>query len=281
MSLAFFGLDWTMQFAYAACAAAGGTVLVLQTLLMMLGVGDGHPGMDLHHGGEAGGAHEGSDHPDQVFSLFSIRAIAAFLTFFGLTGWLGTSKDWDSTVTLVAAVLAGLAMMVLVAWMMKMQSKLQSQGNLEPKNAVGLSGRVYLRIPAANGGFGKVQVKLQGRTAEFSACTAGAELATGALVRLTRMQTPDTFVRAPWPGMTNATAIIHTAPAVGARFVQYTAEFEPQGELAAAAVQRFVYVLEGEVVANRQTLGPGGYAVAPSTDTRRGVVTALRKKLQR
>ena len=28
-------------------------------------------------------------------------------------------------------------------------------------------------------------------------------------------------------------------------------------------------------------LGPGGYAVAPSTDTRRGVVTALRKKLQR
>ncbi len=28
-------------------------------------------------------------------------------------------------------------------------------------------------------------------------------------------------------------------------------------------------------------LGPGGYAVAPSTDTRRGVVTALRKKLRR
>ena len=28
-------------------------------------------------------------------------------------------------------------------------------------------------------------------------------------------------------------------------------------------------------------LGPGGYAVAPSTDIRRGVVTALRKKLRR
>ena len=82
------------------------------------------------------------------------------------------------------------------------------------------------------------------------------------------LQTPDTFVRAPWPGMTNATAIIHTAPAVGARFVQYTAEFEPQGELAAAAVQRFVYVLEGEVVANRQTLGPGGYAYLPPTESR-------------
>jgi len=28
-------------------------------------------------------------------------------------------------------------------------------------------------------------------------------------------------------------------------------------------------------------LGPGGYAVAPSKDTRRGVVAALRKKLRR
>ena len=193
MSLALFGLDWTMQFAYIACAAAGGTVLVLQMLLMMFGVGDGHPDMDLHHEFDAGGAHEASDHPDHVFSLFSIRAIAAFLTFFGLTGWLGTSGGWNPTVTLFAAVGAGLAMMVLVALMMRAQSQLQSQGNLDPKNAVGSSGRVYLRIPAANGGFGKIQVKLQGRTAEFNACTTGPELATGALVRLTRLQTPDTF----------------------------------------------------------------------------------------
>jgi hypothetical protein len=182
-----------MQFAYMACAAAGGTVLVLQMLLMMIGVGDGHPDMDLHHGFDSGGAHDASDHPEHVFSLFSIRAIAAFFTFFGLTGWLGTSSGWNPIVTLFAAVGAGLAVMVLVALMMRAQSKLTSQGNLDPKNAVGLSARVYLRIPAANGGFGKVQVKLQGRTAEFSACTAGPELATGALVRLTRMQTPDTF----------------------------------------------------------------------------------------
>jgi len=28
-------------------------------------------------------------------------------------------------------------------------------------------------------------------------------------------------------------------------------------------------------------LGPGGYAIAPSTDTRRGVAVALRRKLRR
>ena len=31
----------------------------------------------------------------------------------------------------------------------------------------------------------------------------------------------------------------------------------------------------------RLDLGPGGYASAPSTETRRGVVTALRKKLRK
>jgi hypothetical protein len=34
-------------------------------------------------------------------------------------------------------------------------------------------------------------------------------------------------------------------------------------------------------VYRRLDLGPGGYANAPSTDTRRGVTTALRKKLRR
>jgi 8-oxo-dGTP pyrophosphatase MutT (NUDIX family) len=31
----------------------------------------------------------------------------------------------------------------------------------------------------------------------------------------------------------------------------------------------------------RLDLGPGGYAIAPSTETRRGVVAALRKKLRK
>ena len=47
------------------------------------------------------------------------------------------------------------------------------------------------------------------------------------------LQTPDTFVRAPLPGMRNATAIVHISPAGGARFTQYTAEFEAGGPLAA------------------------------------------------
>lgn len=78
------------------------------------------------------------------------------------------------------------------------------------------------------------------------------------------LQTPDAFVRAPLPGMRKAVAIVHASPASGARFVQYTAELERGGELGAAADQRFVYVLEGDLTVGAHTLQAGGYAYAPA-----------------
>jgi (S)-ureidoglycine aminohydrolase len=78
------------------------------------------------------------------------------------------------------------------------------------------------------------------------------------------LQTPDTFVRAPLPGMRKATAIIHAAPAVGARFTQYTAEFEAGGSLGPTLVQRFLYVLDGEVEINGAILARGDYAYYPA-----------------
>lgn len=83
-----------------------------------------------------------------------------------------------------------------------------------------------------------------------------------------RLQTPETFVRAPLPGMRKATAIVHASPAGGARFVQYTAEFEAGGALAASGDQRFVYVLEGGLTIGGAKLGAGDYAyVAPGDAT--------------
>jgi (S)-ureidoglycine aminohydrolase len=79
--------------------------------------------------------------------------------------------------------------------------------------------------------------------------------------------TPDTFVRAPLPGMKNATAIVHTAPAMGAGFTQYTAEMEKNGALGPAPSQRFLYVLDGEVVVEaagkKRHLAHGGFAFIP------------------
>ena len=80
--------------------------------------------------------------------------------------------------------------------------------------------------------------------------------------------TADTFVRTALPGMSACSAIVHAGAAIGARFTQYTAEFESWGELGRTHAQRFLYVLEGElkleVDGQPSQLGTRGYAYLPA-----------------
>ncbi len=89
--------------------------------------------------------------------------------------------------------------------------------------------------------------------------------------------TADTFVRTTLPGMKACAAILHVGPGLGARFTQYTAEFEAGGELGATPAQRFIFVLEGQLrleVNHRQSkLGSRGYAYLPEGLTHRVVAT--------
>src|SRR6202158_6031720 len=77
------------------------------------------------------------------------------------------------------------------------------------------------------------------------------------------LQAPDSFDRAPLPGMQGATAIVHIARAGGAAFTQYTAEFEQGGRLGPAVGQRFVYVLEGELDIHGRSFSAADYAYIP------------------
>jgi (S)-ureidoglycine aminohydrolase len=89
--------------------------------------------------------------------------------------------------------------------------------------------------------------------------------------------TPDTFVRTALPGMKACAAVMHAGPATGARFAQYTAEFESGGELGPTAAQRFVYVLEGhirvEVNGSANELAARGYAYLPEGAAHRVTAT--------
>ena len=67
-------------------------------------------------------------------------------------------------------------------------------------------------------------------------------------------------MRAPLPGMKRATAVVHASPTIGAKFTQYTAEFEAGGVLPRCETQRFVYVLEGTL----QGMKAGDYAWFPA-----------------
>lgn len=83
------------------------------------------------------------------------------------------------------------------------------------------------------------------------------------------LQTPDTFVRTPLPGLVGGEAIIHAAPALGANFLQYTAEITPKGKLMPGVHQRFLYVLEGDasIIGPNldQTIRTGAFVYMPAT----------------
>jgi hypothetical protein len=88
---------------------------------------------------------------------------------------------------IVVALAAGGASMFALAYVMHGFFKLQSDPTVRLHNAVGAAARVYLKVPAAGAGVGKVTVVVQGREVELSATTPGPELPTGSTAVVTRM----------------------------------------------------------------------------------------------
>src|SRR5581483_675959 len=101
-----------METMYLACAALGGTLVLCQFLLGLLGLGGHHDfgGHDVGHdfaGHDA--AHDGGhDAPHEhgsssVFNWLTFRTVSAALAFFGLTGLSGRHLDLDEGPTLLLA----------------------------------------------------------------------------------------------------------------------------------------------------------------------------------
>lgn len=178
-------VSWSVTKIYLACAMAGGSVLLGQMGLSLFGFGDADNDFGVEDLGDMEGA-------DSSLSFLSIRAIAGFLTFFGLVGWLGSLEEWGSGLTALAALAAGGSIMFMIAYIMRSFQRLNSSGNIDPVNAVGVIAKVYLRIPANREGLGKITANVQGRSIEFQAVTRGMELRTGADCRIVTMTTADT-----------------------------------------------------------------------------------------
>ena len=188
--VAVFAVEWSRELVFLACGVLGGSVLLIQTLLLLFGFGGGDDfDFDADVDVELGGS-------ESAFGFLSVRGAASFLTFFGLSGWGAASAGWSLGATLGVSLLAGALIMAFVGWLFSLQSKLYSQGNLDPGRAVGRVARVYLRIPAGGQGKGKVTVALQGRSEQFDAVSSTAceaDLPTGSEVRVVRMLTPGSF----------------------------------------------------------------------------------------
>ena len=174
---------------FIACAAAGGTVMVLQLILTLVGLAGDHDVGDHHLAGDY------ADHGSSVFfGILSFRSVVAAVTFFGLGGMVATSSGLPVYAAVLVGCGIGSAAMVLVAWLMRLLHTLGEAGNVRIDSAVGEMATVYLSIPGKRKGAGKVTVRLQNRTMEYQAVTAGDKtLPTGARVVVVGIVGSDTL----------------------------------------------------------------------------------------
>jgi membrane protein implicated in regulation of membrane protease activity len=195
-------MDWLPD-VYLVCALVGGTILVLQTVMMLFGIGGDHDaGGDI--GPDSGdlSGHDVGHVGDELSFLkwLSLKTIVSSLTFFGLAGIAAGKAGWSPWAGLSVAVAAGTAAVVALAFLMASLAKLQSRGNVDLKNAVGHTARVYLRIPGSRRGTGKITVEVQGRSIEAAASTNGPDIPTGDQVRVLGLVADDTFDVTPLVG---------------------------------------------------------------------------------
>ena len=186
---------------FACVAIPTSLVLLIQTVLMLIGIG-----ADALDGADADLDLDGDGVLDQEFldpdpsgldglRIFTVRGIIAFAVVFGWVGLVMDTAGVALWLTIVVATAAGAAMMVLLAVMMRAVMRLRSDGTLDNRNALGVSGRVYLTVPASRTGEGKVNGLLQGSYVERDAVTdEAAEIPTGCEVVVTGLSGQTTLV---------------------------------------------------------------------------------------
>lgn len=165
------------------------------------GAPDGPPEGDfISHGGEME-AHGGEEPPSQALHIFTLRGVVAFLTLFGWSGLWFSQMGLPGFLAAFLAVPVGFAGMVAIALMVREALKLQYDGTLNPRNALGRPGEVYLAIPPARSGQGKVTVLVQEQLREFEAVTDSPDpIPTGAPVVVTGLA-GDALLVAPPPSL--------------------------------------------------------------------------------
>lgn len=175
-------LDPTLRI-YWGIAIFASVVFVIQTAMSFLGVADIDSGdadvdfsTDTDSLDDAGSMH-----------LLSIRNIFYFLLGFGWTGVSLWNTIENRILLVAAAVLVGCSFVALFLWLFRQMMKLQSNGAFDINDSVGKVCDVYLRIPAEAQGLGKVQISLGGSVQELDARSAGAQIPSGAKVRVLRV----------------------------------------------------------------------------------------------
>ncbi|WP_254511089.1 hypothetical protein [Anatilimnocola floriformis] len=190
-----------MTYLFLFFAVAGGTVLICQFVLTLVGLGGNHDVPDdlsVDHGGDFHGGEASSDPAGDaaqdhshdhvstwLFGVISFRTLVAASTFFGLAGLAAQQGGVGLPLQLVVGTISGLGAMYGVHWIMRLIGRLGEDGTVRIQRAIGQEATVYIPIPGGKSKAGKIQLRLQNRLLEYPAVTDAADrLPTGTHVRV-------------------------------------------------------------------------------------------------
>jgi membrane protein implicated in regulation of membrane protease activity len=189
-------MDW-LELVFLGSAVIGGTLFLLRMLTLIVGgldFGDSDIPHDFDGGLDAdlgadfhGDISDVSDvgHASAVlsFKFLSLQGLTAFFMMFGLIGLAILRADMWPLLAIGGGTLAGALTVWVMGVLFAALSKLQSDGTIDIKNAVGKQGTVYLRIPAE--GSGQVSVAVQGSLKIFDAVSEGKKkIPTGEKIKV-------------------------------------------------------------------------------------------------
>lgn len=158
-------------------------VFIIQSILTFIGA-DADTDFDT----DVDVSMDGSDlsNIDGGSNLYTLRNFVNFILGFGWSAILLQDSITSVALLIVVSALIGIALVAAVMYLFKWLAGMQQSGNINlQRAAAGCEGKVYLTIPAARAGMGKVQIAINGAVREYDAMTENEEaLKTGTPIRV-------------------------------------------------------------------------------------------------
>jgi len=185
-----------------AITLSASLVFIIQSILTFIGADSGGDmDIDVDATGDfdavAADAADAASHSTGM-GLLTFRNFVNFFLGFGWSAILLRESIESNSLLLIVSILIGITLVFLVMMLFRWLGSMQQAGNINVfKSAVGCEGKVYLSVPAARAGIGKVQISINNAVREYEALTDGDALSTGTAIRVVEVLNENTLLVEP------------------------------------------------------------------------------------
>lgn len=156
-------------------------IFIIQTIMTFIG-GDVSDGIEADFDGDL----TSSDAP---FQLFSLRNLINFLLGFSWTGISFYKYISNPIILILISLFVGISFVILFFFIITQITKLSENNSFNLNDTLNQTAEVYLTIPEAKKGIGKVMISIKGAFHELEAISEETKkIETGSLVKIIKIE---------------------------------------------------------------------------------------------